>query len=170
MAGEINLLAPHWQEVITHAVGFTAAVLVLRRYAWRPILGLIDERRGKIQSAFDSIDREKHTNDELRAEYQQQLRSIDAQARAKIQEAVTEGQKVASEIRDHARQEARDVMARARQEIETEHAKAEIALKEDLVGMAMSAAEKVIRSRLDEDMHRRLIEDAIDELTRMQVA
>ncbi len=32
MAGEVNVLAPHWREVATHAVAFTAAVLVLRRY------------------------------------------------------------------------------------------------------------------------------------------
>ncbi len=59
MAGEVNVLAPHWREVATHAVAFTAAVLVLRRFAWKPILGLLDERREKIAGEFDTIEREK---------------------------------------------------------------------------------------------------------------
>jgi F-type H+-transporting ATPase subunit b len=170
MAGEVNVLAPHWREVATHAVAFTAAVLVLRRYAWKPILNLLDERRERIANEFGTIDREKSANVKLKVEYEAQLKTIDAQARAKIQEAVGEGRKVAGEIHEHAREEAHELMARAREEIDIEKDKAEVALKEDMVAMAMAAAEKVIRMKLDETVHRKLVSEAIDELTKMKTA
>ncbi len=83
---------------------------------------------------------------ELKAEYETQLKTIDAQARAKIQEAVGEGRR-RSRARStrHAREESHELMARAREEIDIEKDKAEVALKEDMVAMAMAAAEKVIR-------------------------
>ncbi len=170
MAEEINVLNPHWREVATHAVAFTAAVLVLRRYAWRPILKLLDERREKIAGEFLQIDREKDAAAKLKSDYEAQLRTIDAQARAKLQEAVGEGQKVAAEIKENARKESRELIGRAREEIDVEKDKAEVALKEDMVRMALAAAEKVIRERLDQETHRRLISDAIDEMVKVRVS
>ena len=168
MAGEVNVLSPHWREVATHAVAFTLAVVILRKFAWRPILGLLDERRARIRGEFDAIDREKGIVGKLHADYEAQLKTIDAQARVKLQEAVGEGQKVASEMKDQARHEARDLVTRAREEIELEKRKAEVALKDDMVRMALTAAEKVIRERLDSATHRRLISEAIDEMERLQ--
>lgn len=168
MASEINVLSPHWREVATHAVAFTAAVLILRKVAWKPILGLLEERRQKIASEFLAIDREKDANNKLKSEYEAQLRGIDQQARVKLQEAVGEGQKVAAEIKENARKESRDILSRARDEIELEKDKAEVALKEDMVRMATAAAEKVIRAKLDEANHRRLIAEAIDEMVKLE--
>jgi F-type H+-transporting ATPase subunit b len=168
MSSEINVLSPHWREVATHAVAFTAAVLILRKVAWKPILNLLEERRQKIATEFLTIDREKDANAKVKAEYEAQLRGIDQQARVKLQEAVGEGQKVAAEIKENARKESRDLLGRAREEIEREKDKAEVALKEDMVNMAVAAAEKVIRAKLDDPTHRRLITDAIDEMVRLE--
>ena len=169
MSAEVNILSPHWREVATHATAFVAAVLVLRRYAWKPILGFLDERRQRIVKEFDDIEEGKGENAKLRSEYERQLRTLDAQARVKLKEAVDEGQKVAAELKDSARVESRGMVQRARDEAEREKEKAEVALKEDMVRMALAAAEKVIRERLDDATHRRLISETIDELTRLRV-
>jgi F-type H+-transporting ATPase subunit b len=168
MAGEVNVLAPHWREVATHAVAFTLAVVVLRRFAWKPILSLLDERRAKIAGEFETIERERTDVARVRTDYETQLKTIDTQARAKLQEAVGEGQKVAAEIKESARLESRELITRAREEIDREKDKAEVALKEDMVDMAMAAAEKVIRSKLDDATHRRLIAETIEELTKVK--
>ena len=168
MSAEVNVLSPHWREVATHAVAFTAAVLVLRKYAWRPILGMLDERREKIVKEFDDIEHGKSENAKLKAEYDEEMRTIDAKARVKLKEAADEGQRVASEIKESARAESREMVTRAREEIELEKNKAEVAFKEDMVSMAMSAAEKVVRERLDEATHRKLVSEAIDDLTRLK--
>lgn len=168
MSAEVNVLSPHWREVATHAVAFTAAVLVLRRYAWRPILGLLEERRARIAEEFLGIERGKKRNLDLKAEYEQQLRTIDAQARQKLKEATDEGQKMSAELKEEARRESREMIQRALEEVGREKGKAEVALKEDMVEMAVAAAEKVIRERLDEPSHRRLIAETIEELTRLK--
>lgn len=168
MSEEVNVLSPHWREVATHVVAFTAAVFLLRRYAWKPMLSLLEDRRTKIVSEFEGIEQGKSANEKLRTHYEQQLRTIDAQARTRLQEAVNEGQKVGGEIKEQARVESRELLQRAQEEISREKDKAEVALKEDMVAMAMAAAEKVIRQKLDAATHRKLISDAIEEMTRMR--
>lgn len=170
MAGEVNVLSPHWREVLTHAVAFTGAVLVLRRYAWRPILNLLDERRERIKGEFDAIEAGKQANRDTENRYKTLLTEIDVKARAELNKKVAEGKSAADEIVAQAKNEAMDVKHRAQEDIAMRLDQAEIALKEDMVRMAMAAAEKAIRQKLDEATHRRLIGEAIDEMRKARAS
>ncbi len=170
MSAEVNVLSPHWREVLTHAVAFGGAVWVLRRYAWRPILNLLDERRDRIKSEFDSIEVGKRANLDAESHYKSLLSEIDAKARAELNKKVAEGKAAADEIIDEARSEAMELKRHAQDDISMRLDQAELALKEDMVRMAIGAAEKAIRQKLDDATHRRLITEAIDELRRARVS
>ena len=47
------------QQVLTHTVGFLITVWVLKRFAWGPLLGMMEERRNKIVGEFQKIEEEK---------------------------------------------------------------------------------------------------------------
>jgi F-type H+-transporting ATPase subunit b len=153
-----------WGQVVTHIIGFVIAVLILRRFAWGPILKLLEERRTKIQGEFDKIEVEKKGAAVMKQEVELQLRGIESQARVRLQEGVQEGQKVGAEIKEQARLEARDQITRARTEIEQERKKAHVTLRGDMVDMVLSATEHLIRERLDDAKHRQLITEFIAEL------
>ena len=148
-----------WPQIFTTILGFLIAVLILRRYAWGPLLAMLEERRARIQGEFDRIEVEKQGAAALKSEYEGQLRGIDTQARARIQEAVQEGQRVGGEIKEQARLDARSQMERAREEIEREKDKANAELRNRMVEMVVKATETLIRERLDDAAHRRLITD-----------
>src|SRR3989338_5984587 len=95
-----------WQEVLTHALGFVILVLVLKRFAWRPLLELLDARRQRIEQEFARIEQTKTQLETLQREYQTRLAQIEQEARAKIQEAVAEGKRVSLEIQEQARAQA----------------------------------------------------------------
>lgn len=157
-----------WSQVVTHVIGFVLAVLILRRFAWGPILRLLEERRAKIVDEFDRIEVEKKGAAAIRAEYEAQLRGIEAQARARIQEGVQEGQKVGAEIKEQARQEAHQQLVRARDEVARERDKAQVTLRNDVVEMVITASEHLIRERLDDAMHRKLMTEFIASLDTVQ--
>ena len=92
-----------WQQILTHAVGFLIALWVLKKFAWKPLLSLMEERRNKIVEEFNEIDNEKAKVAELTAEYEAKLRDIESERRAKLVEAVDEGKKLAAEIKAKAR-------------------------------------------------------------------
>jgi F-type H+-transporting ATPase subunit b len=77
-------------------------------------------------------------------------------------EAVNDGKKMAGEIEANARVKAKQKADKAELDLERDVAKAKVELKEDMIAMALGAAEKVIHERLDEAKHRELIGNFID--------
>lgn len=154
--------------IVTQIIGFVIAVLILKRFAWGPILKLLDERREAIAGRFSEADAARRSAEQTRAQYEGRLREIDAEARKKIQEAIGEGQRVANQIKDDARSEGREAVVRAREEAERERAKARILLRDDIVRMALSTTEKVVGEQLDPERHRRLVDEFIQDVGRVK--
>ncbi|MFQ6008263.1 MAG: F0F1 ATP synthase subunit B [Candidatus Zixiibacteriota bacterium] len=150
------------QQILTHAFGFLIVLWLLKRYAWKPLLALMEERRTRIADEFKRIEQEQARINELAAEYQGKLKEIDAERRAKLIEAVNEGKRIAEEIRVAAREEARDITAKAKADAQREVAKAKVQLKNDMVAMTLTAVERLIKERLDESKHHELIGSFID--------
>jgi F-type H+-transporting ATPase subunit b len=149
-------------QIVTQIIGFLIAVFLLKKFAWKPLLSILEQRRLKIKSEFDNIDKEKKKVEDLLSDYQTKLKEIDSLARVKIQEAAREGQELANEIKENARKESKDILTKARDEIQRDVDKAKVQLKNDLVNMTMRVAEKLIRERLDEEKDRKLIAEFID--------
>ncbi len=125
------------------------------------MLETLEARRQKIVDDLAHAEAEKQAAAALKADLDQKLKGIESQARTRIQEAVTEGQKLASEIKADAQEQARARLLRADSEIEGERVKAQKALHEDLARMAVLGAEKILRQKLDEKEQRRLIAEYI---------
>jgi len=150
-----------FKQVVTQIVGFLIFLWLIRKYAWGPVLETLEARRQKIVDDLAHAEAEKQAAAALKADLDRQLKGIESQARARIQEAVTEGQKIASEIKADAQEQARARLVRADSEIEGERAKAQKTLHEDLARMAVAGAEKILRKKLDEAEQRRLIAEYI---------
>ncbi len=156
------------RQVATQILGFLLFVWILRRVAWGPLLGMLEQRRQAISGKFQEADRLKAQAEELRVKYEQDLRGIDAQARQRIQQAVTEGQQVATEIRAQAQREAQDRMVRAEDDIAREREKAKEILKEQMIHLAVRGAEKILRQKLDDATQRKMVGEFIDEAGAMR--
>ncbi|MDD3731069.1 MAG: F0F1 ATP synthase subunit B [candidate division Zixibacteria bacterium] len=153
-----------WQQLLTHALGFALTIWVLKKYAWKPLLALMEERRNKIIEEFKAIDEEKAKVARLTAEYEAKLRDIESERRVKLVEAVDDGKKVAAEIKANAQKEVKDLHAKAKADLERDIDKAKVQLRDEMVRITMTAAEKVIREKLDDAKHRELIGKYIKEL------
>jgi F-type H+-transporting ATPase subunit b len=158
----MNLIDP--KQVITQILGFLLLVWLLRRFAWGPLLGLLEARRQKIAGEFQEAERRKAEADGLKARYESELKGIEAQARQKLMEAVAEGQKVAGAIKAQAQTEAQHRLERANDEIDRENEKAKEILKERIIALAIGAAEKILRQKLDDQAQRKLATEFLDEV------
>ena len=158
----MNLIDP--KQVITQILGFLLLVWLLRQFAWGPLLGLLEARRQKIAGEFQEAERRKAEADGLKARYESELKGIEAQARAKIMEAVAEGHQVAGEIKAHAQEEAHRRLERANDEIARENEKAKELLKQRIIALSLGAAEKILRQKLDDPAQRKLATEFVDEV------
>jgi F-type H+-transporting ATPase subunit b len=151
-------------QVLTQILGFLLMVWILRRYAWGPVIGMLEARREKIAGEFKEGERLKAEAMGLKARYDAELKTIDAQARQRITEAVAEGQKVAGEIRTQAQAEAAARLERAADEILREREKAKEVLKHQVIDLSLRTAEKILRQKLDDPAQRKLAGEFIDEV------
>ena len=156
-----------WQQLVTHAVGFLITLWILKKFAWGPLMNLMEERRTRIMDEFKQIDLEKAKVADQQAAYEAKMKEIEAQRRAEIVKAVDEGKRVAADIKAQAQHEVKELHTKTKAELEREVAKARVELRDQMVTITMNAAEKVIRERLDEKKHRELIDRYIADVEKI---
>lgn len=151
-------------ETITVIIGFTIFYLVLKKFAWGPVLNILDERQKKIQDSFDEVKKLQADAAAAHARYEAKMRDIEAEARTKIQEAVAEGKKVAEEMGEAARRDAADITEKARRNIQIEVDTARKQLREDVIDLTLLATGKLLDERLTDVKDRQLVESFIGSL------
>ena len=150
--------------IVTHIIGFLIVFWILKRFAWGPLLGVMEERRRKIASEFERIEKLSQEADQRREEYETRIQKIEDEARERINKAVTEGRKVATEIQENARRDAEKIREKAKATCEIELAKAKQELRDEVVRLTIMSTEKLIHERLDDEKHRTLITEFVDQL------
>jgi F-type H+-transporting ATPase subunit b len=150
--------------VLTQILGFLVLLWALRALAWGPLIGLLEERRRRIAGEFAEAERRKAEADALKARYELDLKGIEAQARQRLLEAVTEGQRVAAEIKTQAHADAAARLERADEEIVHDQQRAREVLKQQVAALSIRTAEKILREKLDDPAQRRMVERFIDEV------
>ena len=151
-------------QVLLQAFCFYLTYLVLKKYAWKPVLGLIDERNAKIEEGFQSAEAAEKTAGELKDKYEEHMRGVEDEAREKINEAIGEGRRLAEKLVQRAQADAEKTQQQARETVQIELDKARLELKEDVVRMTLAAAEKLVGESMDDDRHRRMVESFVQEL------
>ena len=153
-----------YAQIATTLVGFVIVVLILRKFAWGPVLDMLDARREKIKSDFDAAEQNLQEAEQLKGDFESKLGDIKVIEREKIQEAGKRGEELADGIVTDARSQADTTRQKAEADLDIEAQKARVELRDSVVNMAVGAAEKVIGERLDDQKHRQLIQEYIDNL------
>jgi F-type H+-transporting ATPase subunit b len=155
-------------EIVAQILNFLLLLFLLRIFAWKKVLRLLDERKERIASGFKRIEDQEAELVHLKGEYAQKLTAIEDIARAKIKQAVEEGRKVTEEVRKKAYEEAQDIIENARRDIKYEVAKAKEELKNQIIDLTISATENVIQEKLTEEDDRKLIENFLEKFDKVE--
>lgn len=153
-----------WKALLTQVVGFLIVLWLLRKYAWGKLLAFTEKRRETIANEFATIEKSKVGAEALRRRYEEELAGIESTRRTRIQDAAHEAAEIASQIREEARREVVDLRVKANQDIDMEMDKANAAFRDQMVNAVITATDKMIRLRLDDAQHRRLINEFLDEV------
>jgi len=157
-------LLTQFGETIVVIIGFVIFVAVLKKFAWGPILELLDERRDQIAAGFKEVEDLQTQAKTSHEQYEEKLREIEAEAREKINEGIAEGKRVAEEMTEAARAEAADIVTKAKASVQLELATARKQLREDVVDLTLLAAGKLIEEKLTDDKDRQLVESFVGDL------
>ena len=150
-----------WQAVL-----FIALVLVLRKFAWKPILDSVNEREEGIKNALDSAEKAKLEMENLQADNQKLLKEARAERETMLKEARDMKNKMIEDAKDEAKEAAGKLIAQAQATIETEKKAALAELKSQVASLSIEIAEKVVREELSsKDKQEKLVESMLGEAT-----
>ncbi len=150
-----------YAQIFTQIISFLIVLWVLKRYAWKPLLTVLEDREKKIQTEFDTIDNQKKENERLLQLYQEKLQNADKEIKELLKEGRESGLKLAKEIEDKATGEAKKIIAQTKEEVQKEIVKAKSQLKEEMVKITLMATEKVMKEQMNSDKQKTLVEEFI---------
>ena len=149
-----------WKLAI-QAFNFLLLLMILQRFAYKPIVGMLDERSRRIRNDLDEARKLREEGERDRETYRQQLNRSRDEARSILEEA----NNVAARIREQAILDAEQqnavTLQRARDEIarEKEHAIAE--LRREVGDLAIRVATQVVGRTIDQNDQQRLVDEAL---------
>ncbi|WP_163655037.1 F0F1 ATP synthase subunit B [Listeria sp. PSOL-1] len=145
---------------------FTFAVLLvlIRIFAWKPLMKIMKEREEHIASEIDSAEESRNQAESLLAEQKDVLQKARIEAQTMIENAKQLGEKEREEIIKTARTESERLKEEAKDDIKREKEDAITALREQVGSLSVLIASKVIEKNLDEKSQNELIQNYIERL------
>jgi F-type H+-transporting ATPase subunit b len=158
------LVSPSLGLMIWTLLAFGITLYLLNKLAFPRIAEALDRRRLAIEESIAAAERSKQEADELLDEYRARLR----EAREQSEDIVARARKAADNLADETKAEAskqrEELLAAARRDIEHETRRALDELRKEVADLTVTATEKITRKSLTEEDHRRLIEEALQEV------
>ena len=143
---------------------FIALFLVLKKFLFKPVMKLIADRQQEIDDMYAEADKAQKSAEALEAEYAQKLSVAAETSQRMVKEAVQRGQEREAEIDSQANAQADAIRQKAAADIAQEKKKALNDAKDEISGMAMAIAEKVVGRELNVQDQERLVDSFIDAL------
>lgn len=144
-------------------VMFLITLWVLRRYVFGPLGQAIEKRRARIAENIEEAERSRDQASALLEDYKTRLAEARKEADRLREDARKDGERQKAGILAEASTQRERVLSDAESQIAAQARAAAGGLRDDVVSLALAAAEKVSRTTLSDADHRRLIEEAIDE-------
>ncbi len=150
--------------VIWTWVIFVALLLILKKFAWRPVMKMLDEREWRIKNSFDDIEKAKKRLADAEIAASKILAEAEEKGIDIINRSRESAQTLAMDINRKALEDSERIIEVGRSMINSESEKATILLRREAASMAITAAERIIRERLDSQKDRELTEAYINEI------
>jgi len=162
----MELIKPDFGLVFWSLVTFAILLFVLRKFAWKPILGAVEDREEGIKSALASAENARKEMENLHADNERILQEARAERELMLKDARDMKNKIVSDAKEEAQTQASKMIAQAQSAIESEKKAAMAELKSHVAGLSLEIAEKVVRNELsNKDKQLKLVEDMLGEAT-----
>jgi|TARA_R110002073_G_scaffold56835_14_gene144519 F-type H+-transporting ATPase subunit b len=160
----MDLVTPGFGLVFWTIITFIFLVVILKKFAWKPILGAVSDREEGIKEALASAEKARLEMQNLNADNERILKEARAEREALLKEARDIKSKLIEDAKGEAQVQANKMIEQAQLAIESEKKSAMAELKNHVAGLSLDIAEKVVRQELsNKDKQLELVESMLDE-------
>jgi F-type H+-transporting ATPase subunit b len=149
----------YWPNLIAQVVLFAIVYLVLKRYAFRPVIAMLEERRRRIEEGQINAEKIKKQLAEAQAKYEEILAKANAEAQRLIEEVRASGDRLAEQKRQEAIAAAEQITLKAQEAMALERERIMVELKQELGRLVVDTTVRVTGKVLTPQDHQRINEE-----------
>ncbi len=154
-----------WPHLLAQVVSFCIVCFVLYRFAYRPVLRMLELRRQQIAQGVANTEQIKAELARTETQRQEVMARANVQANKFIEEARTAASRLQEQETQKAMAVAEQIIRRAREETSQDHARMLAELKREVGQLVVQATARVLGKILTPEDQRRLAEETVKELT-----
>lgn len=159
------LVTPEIGMLFWTTVVFLLLMLLLTKYAWKPILSAVKEREKSIEDALNSAEDAKRAMAELKSNNEDLLNEARAERDTMMKEARTIKDEIIAEAKGKASEDAEKIIATARESIQHEKMAAITELKNQVAVLSIEIAEKILKDELSSaDKQKAIIDNVVKDI------
>ena len=159
----MDLVTPDIGLIFWTTVSFVILYFILAKYAWKPILGAVNDREKSIKDALSAAEKAKEEMANLKSDNEKILNEAKLQREALLKDARDIKLKIISDAQNEATDKANKLIEAAKIAIDNEKSAAMKELKNTVVDLSLNIAEKLLSKELDnKDKQIKNIKDIID--------
>ena len=143
---------------------FLVLLVLLAKFAWKPLLALLDRREEMIRLSLDDAEKAKQELQRLQQESKEILSKARVEAQSILAKSRSEAEKLKGELRQEAKVQADSILRDAEKQIQVETEKALAVIKNEVVDLSLLVASKLIKKNLSKKDNQSLIEESLQQV------
>jgi|TARA_B100000809_G_C14996278_1_gene479830 F-type H+-transporting ATPase subunit b len=147
---------------------FLLLLMVLAKFAWKPLLEMLDERQKSIDDSLLSAEKARLELAGINKESEAILSKSRTQAQTIVADAKSAADKLKEDIVSKAKEEADGQLKKAKNQISVEKDRALLEIRQEVVELSITVAEKIIKKNLSKDDNASIIEDSLNKLDKYE--
>ncbi len=161
----MELVMPNPGTIFWMLIIFGIVLVVLKRFAWKPILNMLKEREESIATALNSAEEAKRQVAEMKADNEKIIAKAQQEKDIMLKEGKELKEKIIVEAKEKAAQEAQRIIDQSRQQIQNEKTAAINDIKKQVAELSVMIAEKVIKKQLgNKGEQEKMVDGLIDDI------
>ncbi|TVR79211.1 MAG: F0F1 ATP synthase subunit B [Chitinophagaceae bacterium] len=159
-----TLLSPGFGLVFWSAIAFLVVLWILKKFAWGPILGALQDRESSIEASLKAAEEARKEMADLKADNERILNEARAERNEIIKEAKELKESIINEAKDKSREEAAKIIEAAKADIQNEKMAAITDIKNQAGLMAIEIAKQVLKKELkDNEAQEKYVDELIND-------
>ena len=144
----MELLTPSFGLIFWTLLAFIIVLFILRKYAWKPILGSLDQREKSISDSLETAERVKAEMAQLKSENEELMAKAREERSVMLKEARETKDRIVNEAKEQAKVETNKIIADAQSVINQQKMAALTELKNQVGNLVVEVSEKILRREL----------------------
>lgn len=150
--------------LISQIVNFLLLLLLLKRFAYKPVLNMLNERAEKIKQSLEKAEKIEQELKNIEVEKIESINKAKEEAQGIVEKAYLTAKETSEKNLEETRIRTKEIVEKAKREIEIEKEKSLEDARKEIAVLAIEIAEKIIKKNLDSETDKKLAEETLSKI------